>query len=128
MQACSHATLRPLTHTTLASASALLATANAGAISTEEAYAPMAERLRSCAASHRIQTGRMRKSTRAVVTCGATVRATPEAPEAGGRTAHDVQYCPARASCPAPQVLYSQYARHGWGTLWLYVSAQAVTR
>ena len=68
MQACSHATLRPLTHTTLASASALLATANAGAISTEEAYAPMAERLRSCAASHRIQTGRMRKSTRAVVT------------------------------------------------------------
>ena len=73
------------THTTLASASALLVapTAKAGAISTEDAYAPIAERLRSWAASQRIHTGRIRKSTRAAVTYGATVRATPEAPEAG---------------------------------------------
>ena len=73
------------THTMLASASALLVapTAKAGAISTEDAYAPIAERLRSWAASPRIHTGRMRKSTRAAVTYGATVRGTPEAPEAG---------------------------------------------
>ena len=63
------------THTTLASASAsaLLLVApivRAGAISMEEAYAPLAERLRSWEASHRIHTGRMRKSTRAAVNCG----------------------------------------------------------
>ena len=71
------------THTTLASASALLVapTAKAGAISTEDAYAPIAERLRSWAASQRIHTGRMRKSTRAAVTYGATV---PEAGRAYG--------------------------------------------
>ena len=71
------------THTTLGSASALLVapTAKAGAISTEDAYAPIAERLRSWAASHRIHTGRIRKSTRAAVTYGATV---PEAGRAYG--------------------------------------------
>ena len=71
------------THTTLASASALLVapTAKAGAISTEDAYAPIAERLRSWAASHRIHTGRIRKSTRAAVTYSATV---PEAGRAYG--------------------------------------------
>ena len=56
-------------------------TAKAGAISTEDAYAPIAERLRSWAASHRIHTGRIRKSTRAAVTYSATV---PEAGRAYG--------------------------------------------
>ena len=70
------------THTTLASASAsalllVAPTGNADANSMLEAYAPIDERLRSWEASHRIHTGRMRKSTSAAVNCGARACSTP---------------------------------------------------
>ena len=115
------------THTTLASASAsalllVAPTGNADANSMLEAYAPIDERLRSWEASHRIHTGRMRKSTRAAVNCGARACSTL----VWYHTAQ-VQECSAGASRPAPQ-RHSQYVRHGCGPLrhWRYMSAKAV--
>ena len=120
------------THTTLASASAsaLLLVApivRAGAISMEEAYAPLAERLRSWEASHRIHTGRMRKSTSAAVNCGARACSTP----VWYYTAQGTRRRKYKSAPPGQAALrpsHSQYVRHGCGPLrhWRYMSAKAV--
>ena len=117
------------THTTLASASAsalllVAPTGNADANSMLEAYAPIDERLRSWEASHRIHTGRMRKSTSAAVNCGARACSTP----VWYHTAQ-VQECSAGASRPAPQSLTVRTARL-WpsAALAVHVSEGGVTR
>ena len=120
------------THTTLASASAsalllVAPTGNADANSMLEAYAPIDERLRSWEASHRIHTGRMRKSTSAAVNCGARACSTP----VWYYTAQGTRRRKYKSAPPGQAALrpsHSQYVRHGCGPLrhWRYMSAKAV--